>query len=80
MRRSFGGPQNFTATTALKAGRAGSPRTLNFCMNYRLIVFRAEAEQANLVISDWTSDTEPGGPIGQETITNFIEIMPWLPD
>jgi hypothetical protein len=49
-------------------------------MNYHQRVFRAEGETAELVISDWASDTEPGGEIGQELIFNFIEIQPYMED
>ena len=48
--------------------------------NYHLKVFRARSTTATLTISDWASDTEPGGPIGQEIIYNFIEVMPYLED
>lgn len=48
-------------------------------MNYHVRVFRAKAETAKLIISDWLSKDEPGGPIGQELILNFIEIQPYLP-
>jgi hypothetical protein len=49
-------------------------------MNYHQRVFRAAGETAELVISDWASDTEPGGEIGQELIFNFIEIQPYMED
>ena len=45
---------------------------------YRNFVFRARGEEATLTISDWASDTDPGGPIGQELIFNFIEVQPYL--
>ncbi|MDO9575848.1 MAG: LamG domain-containing protein [bacterium] len=43
-------------------------------------VFRAKGGPAKLVISDWASDKEPGGPIGQELMFNFIEVQPYLED
>ena len=48
--------------------------------NYHWLIFRAKSNTAKLVISDWASDKEPGGPIGQELIYNFIEIQPYLED
>ena len=47
-------------------------------MNYHQRVFRATAAEARLVISDWAGDQEPGGPIGQELMYNFIEVEPYL--
>ena len=46
-------------------------------MNYHWRVFRATAAQARLTISDWVSNTDPGGPIGQELMFNFVEIQPY---
>ena len=48
-------------------------------MNYHFRVFRAKAPTARLTISDWASDDEPGGPIGQELAFNFIQMQPYLP-
>ncbi len=48
-------------------------------MNYHWQVFRARGREARLVLSDWASDTEPGGPVGQELAVNFVEIQPYLP-
>ena len=47
-------------------------------LNYHWRVFRARSSQARLVISDWASATEPGGPIGQELMLNFVELQPYL--
>ena len=47
-------------------------------MNYHWKVFRAKGKTAKLVISDWASDAEPGGPAGQELLINFIEIQPYF--
>jgi len=46
-------------------------------LNYHWKVFRANGPVAKLTISDWFSDQEPGGPIGQELIYNFIEVQPY---
>lgn len=42
------------------------------------IVFRATGPTARLVVSDWKSDTEPGGPAGQELMFNFVEVRPFF--
>jgi hypothetical protein len=47
-------------------------------MNYHWRVFRATARQARITISDWASDRDPGGPIGQELMFNFVEVQPYL--
>ncbi|MBI3920875.1 MAG: hypothetical protein HY318_05595 [Armatimonadetes bacterium] len=67
------------------SGRAGHTgkgftRDNNLPVTYRFLVFRARGEEAMLTISDWASDTDPGGPIGQELMHNFIEVQPYLGD
>ena len=47
-------------------------------MNYHWRVFRASGETARLTISDWITLDNPGGPVGQELMFNFIEIQPYL--
>ena len=47
-------------------------------MNYHWRVFRARGTTARLTVSDWKSDNEPGGPIGQELMYNFIEVQPYF--
>ena len=49
-----------------------------FHMNYHWRRFRAKGATAELTISDWTSTSEPNGPIGQQLMTNFIEVQPYL--
>ena len=49
-----------------------------FHMNYHWRRFRARGSTAELTISDWESASEPGGPIGQQLMTNFVEIQPYL--
>ena len=41
-------------------------------------VFRAKGTTADLTVSDWKSDAEPGGPIGQELMFSFVEVQPYL--
>lgn len=48
--------------------------------NYHWKVFRAKGKTARLVISDWISNIESGGPIGQELMMNFVEVQPYLED
>lgn len=47
-------------------------------LNYHRLVFRAEKETAELIISDWPNPVEPGGPAGQQIIFNFVEVKPYL--
>jgi hypothetical protein len=47
-----------------------------FTLYYR--VFRAEGDTARLLISDWADEKDPGGPVGQELMYNFIEVQPYL--
>ncbi|HDY65919.1 MAG TPA: LamG domain-containing protein [Phycisphaerae bacterium] len=49
-----------------------------FYMNYHWRVFRAKGKTAKLTVTDWAGDTEPGGPVGQELMFNFIEIQPYI--
>ena len=41
-------------------------------------VFKATAETAELEISDWKSDVEPGGPIGRRATLNNISVNPYF--
>jgi hypothetical protein len=43
-------------------------------------VFRAKAAEARLTLSDWAGEKDPGGPEGQETVCNFLEVQPYLED
>lgn len=45
--------------------------------SYTWQVFRANSPTALLSITDWTSTGEPGGPIGQEVLFNFVEVQPY---
>ncbi len=49
-------------------------------MNFHWRVLRATGAEATLRISDWVSDTDPGGPIGQELMFNFVEVQPYFPE
>jgi hypothetical protein len=54
---------------------AGKPP---FWMTYHWMHFRATAPTATLSLSDWTKPGEPGGPTGQQTMVNFVEVQPVL--
>ena len=41
-------------------------------------IFRATGETAKLTITDWKSEDEQGGPIGQNLLLNFIQVQPYL--
>jgi hypothetical protein len=49
-------------------------------LNYYYRVFRANGHSGKLIVSDWASDEEPGGPIGQELMYNFICVQPYFPE
>lgn len=49
-----------------------------FFLKIRQLVFRARGPEARLVIGDWRNDSQPGGPIGQELMFNFIDVHPYL--
>jgi len=46
--------------------------------NFHRVVFRPTARTAELAISDWAAPSDPGGPVGQETAFNFVEVQPFL--
>ena len=47
-------------------------------INFHRRVFRATKPTARLTVSDWIQPDDPGGPVGQELMFNFIEVQPWL--
>jgi len=49
-------------------------------MTYHRAVFRAEKEDAALILSDWDGENDPGGPEGQKLGFNYIQIQPYLED
>jgi hypothetical protein len=46
--------------------------------NFLRLVFRAKSKTAKLTILDWASETEPGGPVGQQLMINFVQVQPYL--
>jgi hypothetical protein len=60
-------------------GRIRSTTTSErFWMTYHWLRFRATGPTATLTISDWAGPAEPGGPVGQQTMVNFVEVQPVL--
>lgn len=47
-------------------------------MTYHWLRFHATGPTATLSISDWARPAEPGGPTGQQTMVNFVEVQPVL--
>ncbi|MDP7743193.1 MAG: hypothetical protein QGF67_17275 [Lentisphaeria bacterium] len=47
-------------------------------MNSHWRVFRAKGKTATLTVSDWASADEPGGPIGQEIMYNYVVVEPYF--
>lgn len=58
---------------ALGEFNAGHPAWFTFLFR----VFRAQAPQGTLTISDWARPGEAGGPVGQEIAVNFVQIQPY---
>ena len=52
-------------------------RRPNTYVNWHVRMFRATGETAKLRVSDWASDNDPGGPIGQELMYNFVKVQPY---
>ncbi|MBU0608736.1 MAG: hypothetical protein KKI08_12690, partial [Armatimonadetes bacterium] len=63
--RSCRGPQPFTTAQP-------------FWMTYHWLRFRAQGPTATLTLSDWAKAGEPGGPVGQQMMVNFVEVQPVL--
>jgi len=47
-------------------------------MNYHWYLFRANGDSARVTVTDWASDEEPGGPIGQQLMFNFLQVQPYF--
>jgi len=57
-----------TLRTELRPGDIGSHK----------VVFRAQDETARLTLADWAGDRDPGGPVGEELIWNFVQVQPYF--
>ncbi len=44
--------------------------------SFHRLVFKATAQEATLTIQDWKDANTPGGPAGQTTAFNFVEVQP----
>ena len=49
-----------------------------FWMTYHWLQFRARGPTASLSLSDWAKPGDPGGPVGQQVMVNFVEVQPVL--
>jgi hypothetical protein len=47
-------------------------------LNYHWVLFRAESETAQLMVSDWVDPKRPGGGLGQELVFNFFQVEPYF--
>ena len=47
-------------------------------LNYHWRLFRAKGTTATLTVSDWMSEKEAGGLVGQELLYNFIQVQPYF--
>ena len=50
-------------------------RKPNARVSMRRIVFRAEAPEATIAISDWLSDDAPGAEVGRQTLVNYVRMQ-----
>ena len=70
-----------TFTAMLLTGHSDPFSAKNrFWNTYEQRVFRAQAAEARLTLSDWQGDDAPGRPEGQQVLLNFVEIQPFLED
>ena len=49
-------------------------------LNCYRTVFHAKGKTAKLTISDWPGAKNPGGPIGQKLMFNFVQVQPYFED
>ena len=47
-------------------------------LNWHFVVFRAQADTAELSLSDWRTASDPGGPAGQDLLYDFIQVQPYF--
>jgi len=45
---------------------------------YHWHVFRARQETARITITDWSSQTKPGGPVSRRLVFNYIQVHPYF--
>jgi hypothetical protein len=59
-----------------RGGASSYTKDKPFWMTYHWLMFRAIGPSAKLVIHDWENENSFGGPVGQETMVNFVELQP----
>ena len=47
-------------------------------LNYHRHLFRANSDSARVTVTDWASDEEPDGPVGQQLMFNFLQVQPYF--
>ena len=47
-------------------------------LTYYWYLFRAEGKRARVTITDWATGEQPGGPIGQQLIFNYLQVHPYF--
>jgi hypothetical protein len=70
---------SYTPVLRYQFGVSPLSEKTNFWMNYYSLIFRAKDTTAKLTISDWVNEQEPGGPIGQQLMFNFVQVHPYYP-
>jgi hypothetical protein len=68
----------FPSNYAHERGEYTRERPAHF--NYHRVVFQPKAETAELTLSDWKSESEPGATVGQRIALNFVEAQPFFAD
>ena len=54
-------------------------RTHKAWMNYHWYLFRATGKTGRVTVTDWAGDDNPGGPVGQQLMFNFLQVHPYFP-
>jgi hypothetical protein len=69
------GAEDVTARSAIS--RWGEPVRVARTVNEFTLVFKAVANEAELVFSDWETSEKPGGPVGEELVFNAVRVKPY---
>ena len=72
------GAEDVTAGSGIS--RWGEPVRVVRAINERTLVFKAVGQEAELVLSDWESPENPGGPVGEELVFNAVRVKPYYAD
>lgn len=72
--------KTFQAVVRSNYGHAYGPfkRSHRYFSNYHQVVFRATGDRGRLVLSDWRAAIEPGGPVDEPLMWNFIQLQPYF--